>query len=170
MKPQPKPDSRAGPSHKRVLPSRTPRQDVKVNTPALGLCRARLHRVAGRLEDTHGAVLELLYRPFELGNAFRKHQYAPGAPLITSAGSTSRVGGTTISPDLCSPGLGTGFELSDATPRTRVGTAARPDRRANDVDWAQALSKDIICVEYAGSLYNSVQQVELDTEICTCLF
>lgn len=54
--------SRTGPSHKRVLPAATTRQDIPVKPPLLALRPSTLHCVPGRLVDTDNAVAELAYQ------------------------------------------------------------------------------------------------------------
>lgn len=74
---------------------------------------------------------------------------APGAPLITSATNTSRVGWTTMSPDFSWSLASTGAGASVATAREALGAVASPARLNIDTDWVQDRSKDM--EEYTGA-------------------
>ena len=51
---------RACPTHQRVLPTPSTRQDIPVKTPTVSFCSTALHRVANRLVYAHDAVTKLL--------------------------------------------------------------------------------------------------------------
>jgi len=134
---------RACPSHQGVLPASASLESVKVNAPALHLSRTRLHGVARRLVDTHRAVAKFAWciHQRRIPHTQLQQQHALGAPLITSATRTSRVGWIAMSPDSLDSGVVAGASV--ATVRTRVGPEARPDRLITDADCVQDRSKDI---------------------------
>jgi hypothetical protein len=57
---------RARPTHQRVLPTPTTRQDVPVKAPTIPFRPAALHGVTGRLVYTHDTMAELGYRLFAM--------------------------------------------------------------------------------------------------------